>query len=74
MGDGSSGVPSVIQVSAAAVAVVLGLIICKIGSGSNGNGVDMMKAPGGGGTYIPRAVFESNPQAYFSALRAGKKG
>ncbi|XXG74271.1 hypothetical protein AAC387_Pa07g3038 [Persea americana] len=32
----------------------------------------MMKAPGGEGT-IPRAVFESNPQAYFAGQRSDAK-
>jgi hypothetical protein len=33
-----------------------------------------MKAPGGGGSYISRGAFESNPQGYFSGLHAAGKG
>ncbi|GKV21222.1 hypothetical protein SLEP1_g31220 [Rubroshorea leprosula] len=75
MGDGSSRFPSVMQVLAAMGAAVVGLVaISQMGSGNNAKGGRMMKAPGGGGKYIPRAGFEKNPQRYFSDLRAGKKG
>lgn len=37
-----------------------------------GSTEEMMKAPGGEGT-IPRAVFESNPQAYFAGQRSDAK-
>ena len=48
------------------------------GSGNSlkgiGGGGPTMKAPGGGGSYhIPRAIFESNPRAYFKGLQAGQK-
>ncbi|MCI88215.1 glycine-rich RNA-binding protein 8-like, partial [Trifolium medium] len=29
---------------------------------------------GGGGSYISRGAFESNPQGYFSGLHAAEKG
>ncbi|XP_021986801.1 glycine-rich RNA-binding protein 5, mitochondrial-like [Helianthus annuus] len=40
---------------------------CK-GGGSGGNSGGSMKAPGGGGAYISRAGFESNPKGYFGGL------
>lgn len=45
------------------------------GSGAaKGSGGGSMKAPGGGGASISRGAFESNPQGYFSGLRAAQKG
>ncbi|XP_038975504.1 uncharacterized protein LOC120106603 [Phoenix dactylifera] len=42
---------------------------CRNGGRAAGK---MMKAPGRGGPLMPRASFESNPQAYFRGLHAGK--
>ncbi|XAR52481.1 hypothetical protein NMG60_11020593 [Bertholletia excelsa] len=44
------------------------------GSGGGSWGSGMMKAPGGGGSYILRADFEANPKGYFAGLRGGQKG
>ncbi|GKV21204.1 hypothetical protein SLEP1_g31201 [Rubroshorea leprosula] len=83
--DGSSTFPSVTKLLVAAGAAVVGLgvglavIAGQMGSESNANGENnneerMMKAPGGGGTYMPRKPFEDDPKGYFRDLRAGKKG
>uniref|UniRef100_A0A1S4BSY3 Single-stranded DNA-binding protein-like n=2 Tax=Nicotiana TaxID=4085 RepID=A0A1S4BSY3_TOBAC len=44
------------------------------GSSGGSGGCGMMKAPGGGGAYISRPGFESNPKGYFSGLHTGEKG
>ena len=42
------------------------------GAGKSGSGGDgMMKAPGGGGGYIPRSDFEANPKEFFQGLHQG---
>ncbi|GKF98617.1 glycine-rich RNA-binding protein 7-like protein, partial [Tanacetum coccineum] len=44
------------------------------GGGKGGGGSGFMKAPGGDGSYISRAGFESNPKGYFDGLHGGSKG
>ncbi|KAK9106205.1 hypothetical protein Scep_023049 [Stephania cephalantha] len=51
----------------------------NIGGASTGTGTGVgnsggsMKAPGGEGTNISRAAFESNPKGYFADLHANQK-
>ncbi|GMH01809.1 hypothetical protein Nepgr_003648 [Nepenthes gracilis] len=53
-------------------ALVLFLLFCCCKKCCCGRSVRMMRAPGRGGTLIPRNIFARNPKLYFQNLHAGR--